>query len=315
MRRARVLLTGASGQVGFEIWQSLQLRSEVLALGGPSLRPGPRPARALNLEDGAALRSLLREFKPELIINAAAYTAVDLAESKEPEVWKINAVAPGIIGEEAKSLGAAVIHFSSDYVYPGTGNLAYQEDAKPEPCNVYGRSKLAGDLALLQSGAAAVILRTSWVYSPHGHNFVKTMLRLGLQSRAIRVVSDQFGAPTSAATVAQVVGLFLEQGRQAQASVAENWLREKLPGIYHVSDRGETSWFEFAREIFRQACSYKQEFEPGSLSPIPTSEYPTAARRPQNSRLALAKLESTFRIQTPEWQTALGFALSSMCST
>jgi dTDP-4-dehydrorhamnose reductase len=302
IKRPRIFLTGANGQVGFEIWQALAPIAEVMAFKGPHDRVAAVPAEALDLGDAEALEAAIRRVRPDLIINPAAYTAVDKAESDQDTAFLVNAAAPAVIGRVARELGAAVVHFSTDYVYSGEGSSPYHEDERIAPHNVYGQSKWQGEANLMASGAAYITLRTSWVYGIYGHNFVKTMLKLGREREMLKIVNDQHGAPTSARTLANFTQLLVQLGRihGFPATFAAH------QGIYHLTDRGCTTWHAFAEEIFRQARAYGQNLMVKQVEGCPSSEYPTPARRPQNSRLSLARIEESFGFQPPQWQDALG---------
>ncbi|PLZ03213.1 dTDP-4-dehydrorhamnose reductase [Burkholderia sp. WAC0059] len=286
-----IMLTGANGQVGFELTRSLQGLGRVVALD----------RNALNIGDADRVRAIIRDVKPALIINAAAYTAVDRAETDELHAHLANGVAPGTIAEEARRLGALVIHYSTDYVFDGTSAQPYREGDEPKPLNVYGRTKLAGERAVAAANGAHLILRTSWVYSVMGRNFLLTMLRLARERRdEIRVVADQVGAPTWSGTIAALTSHIV--ARYIADPDADRW--GSLSGIYHLSAAGEASWFDFATAIF-DATNCKGI----AVRPISSSEYPTPARRPLNSRLCNDKLASTFGLRAPAWREALARCL------
>lgn len=308
--RPRILLTGANGQVGFEIWQALAPIAEVYAFKGPSDRPAAIPCETLDLADAKAIQTVIAELEPQLIINTAAYTAVDKAESQSEEAFRINADALGTMGQAALRSGAAVLHFSTDYVYPGQGTSPYQESDPTDPMNVYGQSKLQGELKLIGSGATYLIVRTSWVYGVYGQNFVKTMLRLGRERQDLRVVGDQFGAPTSARTLANFTCHLLQRNRSRDMmrSIAA------VQGVYHLTDAGCTSWYGFAEEIFRLARLHGMNLQLEQLIACATADYPTAAKRPQNSRLALDKLRAAFDFEPPNWKDSLAAVLAVFAS-
>ncbi|MCL5255758.1 MAG: dTDP-4-dehydrorhamnose reductase [Gammaproteobacteria bacterium] len=297
MSRPRILITGGQGQVGFELVRSFGLVGEVLA-----------PSRAeLDLADTTAVKAWLAEHRPDWILNPAAFTAVDKAESERDICWRVNAELPQLLAEYAVTHNAGLIHFSSDYVYPGDGDCPRAEDAPTAPVNYYGRSKLAGDEAVLRICAETTvpyyILRTSWVYSARGHNFLRTMLRLGRERSQLNVVADQVGAPTSARCLAQLALLM--------------FARRPESGLYHAVSRGEVSWQGFAQSIFRQAhalgCTLT--IEPEQVAGIATRDYPTPAQRPLNSRLAVAKIEQALAVQLPQWETELQQVLMEWHST
>ena len=304
MSLSPILLTGIHGQVGGDLLPLLGRFGEVVA-----------PTRSeLDLADTTAIRTFVRELKPKLIVNPAAYTAVDKAESDAELAHKINGIAPGILGEEAARLGAPVLHFSTDYVFAGDGTEPWSEDAPTGPLGVYGASKLAGEQALAASGAAHMIFRTSWVYGARGKNFLLTILRLAREREELRIVADQHGAPTwsqdLARLVEHVVELGLKTGGKNDASLAQ--FVAAHGGVYHAANAGETTWFGFAEEIVRLA----REAEPGQkfarILPIPSSEFPTPAKRPANSRLQGAKLREKLGFQMLEWQTSVAAVMATL---
>ncbi|MFI4953904.1 MAG: dTDP-4-dehydrorhamnose reductase [Burkholderiales bacterium] len=279
MKRPVILLTGAAGQLGFELARLLPAHGELVALD----------RAALDLADVDALVGTVRCLEPQIIVNAAGYTAVDRAESEPALADAINARAPAILAREAKRLDALLVHYSTDYVFDGASGAPYDEDAQPNPLNVYGRSKLAGERAIAAAGAAHLILRTSWVYGLRGQNFLLTMRRLALERDELRVVADQFGVPNWSRVLAEATATLLRGGGPALA---------KKSGIYHLSGRGRASWFDFARAIVDGA-------ERPRVVPITTAEYPTAARRPASAVLATAKFEQTFGFALPDWREML----------
>ena len=280
----KILITGQHGQVSQALQQRLPPLGELIVLG----------REQLDLTNADQIRQQVRAHRPDLIINAAAHTAVDQAES-EPEVaFAINAIAPGILAEEAKALGAPLIHYSTDYVFDGSKPAPYTETDTPNPLGVYGQSKLAGEQAIAAVGGEHLILRTSWVYSNHGKNFLLTMQRLLQEKPQMRIVADQIGAPTWAGTIADSTRALIEHW---QAGAAGAW------GVYHLTAQGETSWFGFAEAIGEhlrttgKACS--------ELEPIPSSAYPTPAKRPLNSRLDCSLLQQQWHVAQPHWLDAL----------
>jgi dTDP-4-dehydrorhamnose reductase len=284
----KILLTGASGQVGYELERSLQGLGEVIAVG----------RARMDLSDLDQVRDVVRALRPGLIVNAAGYTAVDRAEAEPALALRINAEAPGVMAREAKALGAAMVHYSTDYVFDGLKAGAYVETDAARPINVYGQSKLAGEQAIAASGGAHLILRTSWVYGMRGDNFLVTMLRLAKERGALRVVSDQLGAPTWCRTVADTSALILAQARCGGAS----WW-EQHGGVYHLACQGQTSWHGFAEAIVAMAgieCA---------LTPIASGQWPAAAARPRNSVMSTAKLTERF-CNLPEWQAALRLCMA-----
>jgi dTDP-4-dehydrorhamnose reductase len=283
----RILLTGKDGQLGFELMRSLAPLGEVTAVGRADC----------DLTDADALRALVREVAPEVIVNPAAHTAVDRAESECETAFAVNARAPGVLGEEAARLGALVVHYSTDYVFDGAGQAPWTEDDSPAPRSVYGSSKHAGERALAEACRRHLILRTSWVLGAHGGNFAKTMLRLAGERDRLNVVDDQFGAPTSACLLADLT-----------AHLVRQWEREgkdAFPyGTYHVSASGETSWYDYARFVLAAAHAAGKPLRagPGDVLPVTTAAYPAAAKRPANSRLDTSRFRHTFGLRLPPWQ-------------
>jgi dTDP-4-dehydrorhamnose reductase len=289
----RILLTGANGQVGWELQRSLAPLGEVIACN----------RSRLDLADPDTLRQRVRAIAPEAIVNAAAYTAVDKAES-EPELARaINAIAPGVLAEEAQHLGAVLVHYSTDYVFDGTKPEPYTESDPPNPLNGYGRTKLEGERAIGASGCRHLTLRTSWVYGAHGNNFVLTMLRLGREGRQLRIVDDQIGAPTWSREIAQATATLLAQPELAAPGA---------DGLYHLTASGTTSWFGFAEAIFASKEMARMGIAPPALEAIPTSAYPTPARRPANSRLDCGRLERRAGIRLAPWDAALARCLAEV---
>lgn len=293
--RKRILVTGVGGQVGFELARSLQGLGHVVAVDRASL----------DLADPDRIRAVVRDVRPALIVNPAAYTAVDQAESDEAVAMRINAVAPGILAEEAKTLGAALIHYSTDYVFDGTKASPYLETDTPAPQNVYGRSKLKGERAIEAVGGAAIVLRTSWVYGTRGRNFLLTMLRLAAERPELKIVADQIGAPTWANTIAALTAHVAAQAFAA-GDAATWWAAHS--GVYHLTAGGETSWHGFACAIVERASLALRP----SVIPIPASDYPTPARRPANSCLSNEKLARTFGLAAPDWCDALELCLAGI---
>lgn len=271
----RILLTGRNGQVGWELERALAPLGEVIALD----------RARLDLSDAAAIQRVVRDARPEVIVNAAAYTAVDRAES-EPEIAaSVNSIAPGIFAEEARRCGALLVHYSTDYVFDGEKKTPYVEDDPAHPLNVYGRTKLEGERVIEGSGCRYLILRTSWVYGPRGHNFLRTVLRLARERNELRMVDDQIGAPTSAAAIA--------------LATAEMLRHAGPEGLFHMTASGETSWHGFAEAIV--ASNHLQVRVIG----IASQDYPVAARRPRNSLLDNGKLTSTYGLTLGPWEHQL----------
>ena len=279
----KILLTGKNGQVGGELVRTLASLGEVVAFD----RAG------LDLAVPDQIVSVIRSVRPDVLVNAAAYTAVDLAESEPDAAHAVNAAAVAILAEEAKRVQALLIHYSTDYVFDGTKDAPYVEEDHPNPISAYGRSKLEGEQTIHGIGGAHLILRTSWVYSARGKNFLLTIRRFLQEKKEIRVVSDQIGAPTSARELAEVTAELLR--RHGAAALGE------ARGIYHATASGSTSWHGFAREIAR----LERPDSPARIVPIASSEYPTPARRPGNSRLSNEKLLRRFGVALPRWEASL----------
>lgn len=290
----RILLTGKHGQVGFELQRALAPLGEVYAVDYAEC----------DLANASALCELVRSVKPDLIVNSAAYTAVDKAESEPDRAHAVNAVAPGVLGEEAAKRGAWVIHYSTDYVFDGIKPVAYTEDDGTNPLSVYGRTKRKGEIALEESGARYLILRTSWVVGAHGNNFAKTILRLAGERESLNVVADQYGAPTSAALLADVTAHLVRQRRREGAAGFPN-------GLYHLAANGETTWCEYARFVVAEtlAVGKSLKLSPDQIRAIPSSDYPAAAQRPTNSRLATGKLRKAFDLELPNWESGVRHTL------
>lgn len=293
----KILLTGKCGQVGFELQRALACLGEVCAVDQADC----------DLADVSAIRELVRVSKPDVIVNPAAYTAVDKAESEPGLAHAVNAVAPGILGEEAARLGAWVVHYSTDYVFDGTKLEAYTEDDPTNPQSVYGRTKRDGEIALRESGARHLIFRTSWVVGAHGNNFAKTILRLALEREQLTVVADQYGAPTSAALLADVTAQLV---RQRQSEGADRFSY----GLYHLVAGGDTTWCEYARFVVSEALAAGKPLKlvPETIRGIRSSEYPTAAKRPANSRLDTGELRRTFGFELPDWQNGVRHVLQQI---
>ncbi|MCC6073364.1 dTDP-4-dehydrorhamnose reductase [Massilia sp. GCM10020059] len=282
----RILLTGAGGQVGYELARSLQPLGQVMAVD----------RSAMDLSDLGQVRDVIRSVKPGLIVNAAAYTAVDKAESEPQLARRVNAEAPEAMAVEARKLGAAMVHYSTDYVFDGSKSGAYVESDTPNPLNVYGQSKLDGEQAVAAAGIDHLILRTSWVYGMRGKNFLLTMLRLAKERDELRVVCDQHGAPTWSRTVADTSAVLLAKAQQG----GRDWWAQHT-GLYHLGSGGQTTWCGFTEEILAlQKLNCK-------LVPITTADYPLPARRPQNSLLDCTRLRALCAL--PDWRDALALCL------
>ena len=291
-----ILLTGRDGQVGWELQRSLAPLGQLVACGRAEL----------DLASPDSIRTRVREVKPDIIVNAAAYTAVDKAESEPALAAAINGVAPGILAEEARRLGALLVHYSTDYVFDGEKSEPYVENDVPNPLNEYGRSKLAGERAIAAAGCAHLIFRTTWVYAPRGKNFLLTILRLARERDELRIVADQVGAPTSAAAIARATARVIEE--------AGLWPREPGPrwGVYHLTAGGKTSWFGFTQSILDRTA-FMVPARP-RLIPIPSSEYPTPARRPRCSVLGCEKFRGRFRFDLAPWDQALDEVITELRS-
>lgn len=284
----KLLLLGKNGQVGWELQRALAPLGEVIALDFDSR---PRPADFTQPE---SLAALVRELRPDAIVNAAAHTAVDKAESEPDLARAINATAPAVLAREAAALGAWLVHYSTDYVFDGSGSAPRDETASTAPLSVYGRTKLEAEQAIAASGCRHLVLRTSWVYAARGGNFAKTMLRLAAERDALNVIDDQVGAPTGAELLADITAQALPR---AMANPA-------LGGLYHCAAGGETSWHGYARHVIERAraAGTPVKVAADAVRPIPTAQYPTPAARPLNSRLDTRKLRGTFGLVLPPWQ-------------
>jgi dTDP-4-dehydrorhamnose reductase len=308
---SRILVTGKDGQVGFELLRSLARQGQVIAVG----------REQMDLSDPDTIRRTVREISPDLIVNAAAYTAVDQAESEPELALAVNGIAPGILAEEAKRLGAALIHYSTDYVFDGNlfdGNKAaapYTEDDEPRPLNVYGRTKLAGERAIQAVDAPHLILRTSWIYGTRGKNFLLTILRLARERDELSIVDDQVGAPTWSRALAEATSDILKRLGYGQPGFRDACAEQR--GIYNLSAAGQTSWYGFAAAILVNAASAQPGLSACALDrvpvlkAIPTEQYPLPARRPRYSVLANAKLQRAFGLVMPDWKTSLAECMSS----
>jgi dTDP-4-dehydrorhamnose reductase len=289
-----ILVTGATGQVGYELMRSLQGVGRVIGLD----------RAALDLTDATAIRRVIRDVRPAMIINAAAYAAVDRAESDVALAHAVNAIAPEVIASEARGLGASLVHYSTDYVFDGASAAPYTETDATNPQNVYGRTKRDGEQAIVASGCSHLILRTSWVYALRAQNFLLTMLRLGAERDELRIVADQHGAPTWAKTLAAMTAQLAGQSFASDEDAARQWWLTHS-GIYHMTCAGRTSWFDFAQAIFAAAGWERSP----RLQAIDSASYPTAAKRPANSVLSNQKLHDTFGLRPPAWRDALTLCL------
>lgn len=287
----KILLFGKNGQVGWELQRSLAPLGELVVLASADQE------LCGNLTDLDGIAQTIRSVAPDVIVNAAAHTAVDKAES-EPELARtINALAPGVMAQQAKQSGAWLVHYSTDYVFDGGGDRPWLETDTTGPLSVYGATKLEGEQLIQQSGCRHLIFRTSWVYGARGGNFAKTMLRLAQQRDSLNVINDQIGAPTGADLLADVTAHTIRSARQ----------RAELSGLYHLSSGGETSWHSYARFVldFARQAGIELKVAPDAVHAVPTSAFPTPAKRPHNSRLDSKKLQHNFDLTLPMWQTGV----------
>jgi dTDP-4-dehydrorhamnose reductase len=285
----RVLIFGSAGQVGSELQRSFRDAGEVFACD----------RETVDLTVPEQLRKIVREMKPDVILNAAAYTAVDRAES-EPEIaMSVNAGVPRLLAEEAQRTGALLVHYSTDYVFDGTKSSPWVETDPVHPLNAYGRTKLAGEQAITEVGGRYLIFRTSWVYGPRGNNFLLTMLRLGREREVLRIVDDQIGAPTTAIELARTTRTIADRICNGTAGTAGSWA-----GLYHMTCGGSVSWCGFAKAIFERGSRLLAGKTP-TVEPISTGEYPTPAKRPRNSVLSNEKMAARFQVRLPQWGMAL----------
>ncbi|WP_408598175.1 dTDP-4-dehydrorhamnose reductase [Limnohabitans sp.] len=301
MTAHKILLLGANGQLGHELTTALQALGEVKAL--------TRTEADMSHPDALrqSLAILVPGFVPTVVVNAAAYTAVDKAESDPETAHAVNAASVAVLGEVAQQCGAMVLHYSTDYVFDGSGHRPWQEIDAPHPMSVYGQSKWAGERALAQACARHVVLRTSWVVGAHGGNFLKTMLRLAAERDSLRVVADQVGVPTSTALLAQVTVRIIQALQRVDAHDAR-W------GTYHVAAGGETTWHGYAQHVVAGALARGANLKatPEAVHPITTAEYPLPAPRPLNSRLDTRKVQQTFGLALPDWQQGVDVILDQL---
>jgi dTDP-4-dehydrorhamnose reductase len=302
----KILLFGKNGQVGWELQRSLAPLGEVVALDFDST---DHCGDFTNLQ---GLIETVRAIKPDVIVNAGAHTAVDKGESEPDLVRTINALAPGALATAAASIGAWLVHYSTDYVFDGSGTAPWVETDQPAPLSVYGRTKLEGEQLIQASGCRHLIFRTSWVYAARGGNFAKTMLKLGQERETLKVVADQFGAPTGADLLADTTAHAVRHVLARPASAAGD-----LSGVYHLVANGYTSWFEYAKEVFSHVLieEFAIKTVVKTVEPVSSSVYPTAARRPLNSRLNTAKFQSTFNLSLPHWKPGVTRMLTEFLET
>ncbi|MGY2258312.1 dTDP-4-dehydrorhamnose reductase [Pseudomonas sp. SDO55104_S430] len=286
----KILLLGKNGQIGWELQRSLAPLGELIAVDRHSVE-----GLCGDLSDLGGLRAMIGKVKPDVIVNAAAYTGVDKAETERSLADLINSQACQIMAQEAAVLGAWVIHYSTDYVFSGEGSEPWVETDAVLPVNHYGASKLAGEQAIIASGCRHLIFRTSWVYGARGNNFAKTMLRLAKERETLSVIADQIGAPTGADLIADITALVIQQVRQ----------RPELAGLYHLAAAGEVSWYGYAGHVIDFAREHGEDLLVSVISPIDTTAYSTPARRPLNSRLNTQKLRTNFSLHLPDWQSGV----------
>lgn len=293
----KILLLGKNGQVGWELQRSLSVLGELMALDRHSQPCG-------DLSQPERLAQTVRSLRPDVIVNAAAHTAVDKAESEADLARTLNATAPAALAQAAAETGAWLVHYSTDYVFDGSGQQPWREDAATGPLGVYGQTKLEGEQAIAASGCKHLIFRTSWVYAARGGNFAKTMLRLAQERERLTVIDDQHGAPTGADLIADVTA----------HAIRTAWQRPQLSGLYHLVAGGETSWHGYASHAIARARELRPElaWKVGEIAPVPTSAFPTPARRPLNSRLDTRKLQQAFGLTLPHWQRGVDRLLTEI---
>ena len=305
MNRPRILITGAQGQVGWELTRSLAALGEIKALG----------RQELDLADEAAMRRMISNWRPQIVVNAAAYTAVDKAEQEEALAQAINGEAPGILAEECRKIDALLVHYSTDYVFDGGKKAPWREDDATGPLSTYGRSKLAGEKAVAKAGGSHLIFRVCWVYDRRGKNFLRTILRLASERETLNVVDDQIGAPTWSRMIAEATALTLARLTPRPDPWAEK--AQAVSGIYHLPSAGEVSWHGFARAIVEQAVQHPAlaanlKLSPEAIRAISTRDYPTPAKRPANSLLDGSKFTATFGLALPDWRWQLARCMEEM---
>ena len=295
----KILLLGKNGQLGWELQRSLAPLGDVVALSSASTD------YCGDLNNLSGLTQTIRDIAPDIIVNAAAYTAVDKAETDNDSARAVNALAPALLAQEAKRSGAWLIHYSTDYVFDGSGETPWKETDSTGPLSAYGKTKLEGEQAIQASECKHLIFRTSWVYAARGANFAKTMLRLAQEREQLNVINDQFGAPTGAELLADVSAHCVRHAMQ----------HHEVSGLYHLAASGVTSWYEYARYAieFARNAGIQIKVSPDAIKPIPTSAYPLPAPRPTNSRLATQQIQTTFGLTLPHWQTGVSRMLSEVC--
>ena len=295
----RILLLGANGQVGHELRRSLAPLGEIVATTRSGYLEDGKSGEIADLDKPDSLDGLVERIAPDWVVNAAAWTAVDRAESEVDAAFRANAQSPGVLATACARRGAKLVHYSTDYVFPGDGNQPYREDDATSPLGVYGASKLAGEEAIRAAGDAHLIFRTAWVYAAHGHNFLRTMLRLGAEREELRVVADQVGTPTPAALIADVTAKVMIASPQAT-------------GVFHLTAQGQCSWQEFASAIFFGAHRRGLIAREPRVLPIATTDYPPPAKRPAYSCLDTARLRNDLAIALPTWEQGLNRVLDEL---
>lgn len=300
----KILLLGKNGQVGWELQRALAPLGEVIALdragGAPDLRDDLCVDLCGDLSDLEGLARTVRSVAPDVIVNAAAWTAVDKAETEPDMAHRINAEAPAVLAREGAALGAWLVHYSTDYVFDGSGNTPWAETDAVAPLNVYGQTKLEGEQAIVASGCKYLIFRTSWVYAARGANFAKTMLRLARERDVLNVIDDQTGTPTGADLLADITAHAIRAATPA------------VSGIYHLAPQGEVTWWGYASFVIEQARAMGETLQVATIAPIPSLAYPVPAKRPHNSRLSTRKLQAVFGLHLPPWQDGVRRMLTEM---
>ncbi len=305
----KILLLGKNGQVGQALQRTLAPLGELVALE----RAQGSDGLCGDLGQPEALAATIRQLRPDVIVNAAAYTAVDKAESEPEQARRINAHAPEVLAREADALGAWLVHYSTDYVFNGSGTEPWQETDATAPLNVYGQTKLEGELRVQAACTRHLIFRTSWVYAAHGSNFAKTMLKLAQERERLTVINDQWGAPTGAELIASVTAVAIQKVTAKEGGNQDANLK-KIAGIYHLVAAGETNWHAYASHVIRQAKALRPDmpWAVQDIAPVPSSAFVTAAQRPHNSRLNTHKLQAAFGISLPDWQQGVDSMLAEI---